>query len=150
MTPREARIDDAPELAHLATELGYASTPEQMAARLRAREMAHEAWLVADDAAGRAIGFVHVARARSPIEGSAALVAALVVGSGHRRGGLGRRLMEAAERWARAQGLGRVRLASRTTRLPAHAFYRSLGYGEVKTQLVFEKELDPGPGPESR
>lgn len=55
-------------------------------------------------------------------------VTALVVGRSARRRGLGRLLMEHAERMAVAQGCEFVELTSAADRADAHAFYRSIGY----------------------
>jgi len=49
--------------------------------------------------------------------------------------------MQAAEDWARGQGLRAVRLRSNVIREKAHIFYRSIGYQQVKAQYTFEKEL---------
>jgi ribosomal protein S18 acetylase RimI-like enzyme len=58
-----------------------------------------------------------------------------------RRRGVGRRLVDGAEAWARERGLSSMRLRSRVTRVEAHAFYRRLGYEPVKQQLQFRKAL---------
>jgi GNAT superfamily N-acetyltransferase len=50
-------------------------------------------------------------------------------------------LCEEVERWAREQGLGVVRVTSRSTREAAHRFYLRDGYRQIKTSLVFEKIL---------
>ncbi len=142
MALREARIEDAEELARLAGELGYPCGVAVMEERLRASRPEEEAWLVAEGADGRPLGLLHVARFRCPMQGTYARVGALVVDARHRGAGLGRALLGRAERWARARGLARIGLESRTTRERAHAFYRGLGYRDVKAQLVFEKDLE--------
>ena len=53
--------------------------------------------------------------------------------------GIGRRLLEAVEEWARAEGCAGVRLVSGASREGAHAFYRSCGYDGGKKQLNFKK-----------
>jgi GNAT superfamily N-acetyltransferase len=63
------------------------------------------------------------------------------VARAERRRGLGRGLLERAEDWARARGLGAVRVRSRLERADAHAFYTRLGYRETKRQVQFRKEL---------
>jgi GNAT superfamily N-acetyltransferase len=60
----------------------------------------------------------------------------------HRRNGIGRRLMEEAEEWARKRGCSVVRLWSSSARTDAHRFYRALGYTDIKTQYSFIKSLD--------
>jgi histone acetyltransferase (RNA polymerase elongator complex component) len=65
----------------------------------------------------------------------------IVVGDRWRHRGVGRRLMELAERLAAEHGLSAVRLRSGAQRDGAHAFYRALGYRELKTQRVFIRDL---------
>ena len=48
-----------------------------------------------------------------------------------RRGGGARALLEAAESWARAQGLTRLFLDTRTDLVEARAFYASRGFTEI-------------------
>ena len=69
------------------------------------------------------------------------LLGSLVVEPAHRGAGAGRRLVAAAEDWARRAGLAALRVRSRTTRDGADAFYRRLGFRRTKEQAVFEKEL---------
>ncbi len=58
-----------------------------------------------------------------------------------RRGGRGRRLVEAAETWARDRGATDVFLRSNVPRSEAHAFYPALGYACRKTQKACAKAL---------
>jgi hypothetical protein len=46
------------------------------------------------------------------------------------------------EEWARMQGIRRVRVRSQIKREDAHRFYLRDEYRQVKTSLVFEKELE--------
>jgi N-acetylglutamate synthase-like GNAT family acetyltransferase len=105
VTLRGARVGDAVALAALLGELGYPSTPEQAAGRLRR---------IADDPSTMAI----VAEADGQVAGLGALhvqnlverddlgceVAGLVVGERFRRRGIGELLMRALEDEARARG----------------------------------------------
>jgi len=57
----------------------------------------------------------------------------LAVAEGHRRLGLGRALMAAAEEWLRGRGVPKLNLMVRATNQEALGFYERLGYedGEV-------------------
>ncbi len=59
-----------------------------------------------------------------------------------RRSGVGRGLVEAAAEVGRREGCGRLQLVTEAWNLPAHDFYRSLGFQE-KTCLYFERPLEP-------
>ena len=75
------------------------------------------------------------------IVGDKAEVVGLVVDADARRAGAGRRLVAAAEDWARAQGMGELFLRSNVVRPEAHAFYPALGFERSKTQHVYRKAL---------
>lgn len=139
---RPAQLDDAAAIAELTTQLGYPADADAQAHRL-APVLASErdAVLVATDDADRPIGWIHVQR-RLFLEGDdQALIAGLVVGEGHRSGGIGAALLAAAEAWAAAQGLRSMRVLSRVERAEAHRFYERHGYAVAKTSRVFDRTL---------
>ena len=65
----------------------------------------------------------------------------VVVSERVRGQGIGRQLCKAAEDWARAQGVARLRVRSNAIRGRTHAFYLRDGYAQVKTSAIFEKTL---------
>jgi GNAT superfamily N-acetyltransferase len=87
------------------------------------------------DRAGAIIGMVTVQLVVSTAEGApSAWVEDMVVDEKARGGGVGRRLLQAAERWARGRGATRFQLLAYRANLPAHRFYRRMGW--CGTQLV--------------
>ena len=64
----------------------------------------------------------------------------VVVSTAARRQGVGRALVETAERLAQGEGCRRVFLLAEAWNLEAHAFYGALGFSE-KTCLAFERDL---------
>lgn len=62
----------------------------------------------------------------------------VVVSAPHRGLGLGRALLETAAAAARSRGCTRLFLTAEAINLPAHHFYRALGFDE-KTVLYFER-----------
>lgn len=76
--------------------------------------------------AGRLAGCAFAA-----ISNGIAVLHALEVAPANRRQGLGRRLMQAAAHWARAQGAGHLALLVVETNAPARALYDGLGYAPV-------------------
>ena len=62
-------------------------------------------------------------------------VETLVVAGGHRRRGIGRRLLTEASRWARAQGAVEMVLTTWAGNAAADAFYQRLGYRVLSRAL---------------
>jgi GNAT superfamily N-acetyltransferase len=136
------RPDDAPRAAELATQLGYPSSADEVAARFAEIEARpHDAVLVATDDADAVIGWIHVVRVASLAVSDTALIGGLVVDEAHRSAGIGAELVAAAEAWAREHGARVITVSSRTTRERAHRFYENLGYEESKRSHVFAKPL---------
>ncbi|HEX2141025.1 MAG TPA: GNAT family N-acetyltransferase, partial [Candidatus Limnocylindria bacterium] len=120
---------DAAVLAALATQLGYPTDPTEMSERLAAvgaNQLA--AVFVAARPQDRPLGWIHVELKRSLASSGNALVAGLVVDEAARSAGIGRRLLDRAEAWAREHGCQTMQVASRRTRERAHRFYLREGY----------------------
>lgn len=142
VTIREARISDAPQLAPLAKQLGYDSTPEQVAARLPGifADSGHIIF-VAEQEGGELAGYVDVFLFRTVASDVRAEIAGLVVEEASRSRKIGRMLMARAEDWAREKGCSECGLRSNVIREGAHRFYENLGYRVNKTQKSFRKKL---------
>ncbi len=69
------------------------------------------------------VGFAFVERC-----GAESHILNFAVHPDHRRGGVGRRLMETLRENARSQGATRIRLEVRETNVGAQVFYRTLGF----------------------
>ena len=137
---RPAALADAADLAALSGQLGYPSTPAQIAARLAALAGAADAVQVAE-VDGRVAGWIHVCSHR-PLESEpSAEIAGLVVDESRRGRGIGRLLVEAALAWARRQGYAGIRVRSNVVRADAHRFYEGLGFQRVKTQVTFTRPV---------
>lgn len=141
LTIRDAALADAARIAELSTQLGYPSTTEQALVRLRTlpQDGSHAVYVAENDAG--VVGWVHVYEHLPVCHDRVAEVAGLVVDASCRGTGVGKRLMEAAEHWARAKGLDTVVLRSNVIREPAHKFYERLGYTRIKTQHAFRKNM---------
>jgi GNAT superfamily N-acetyltransferase len=68
------------------------------------------------------------------LRGERAYIGLLSVDPARQKGGIGRTLMDAAERYAREQGCGFMDLRIVNLRLELPAFYRKLGYVEAGTE----------------
>lgn len=139
---RAARMDDAAELARLADVLDHPTTPEQVATRFSAAsEQSNYALIVAELPSGKLAGFMELVVERLIDAEPRVDVAGLVVSEALQGRGIGRILMEHAERWATERGCRIVHLRSNLKRAGAHAFYERLGYEHFKTQKAFRKHL---------
>ncbi len=137
---RGARLDDAPALADLSTQLGYPSTEAQVRERLRLLEDPERELLVALAADGLA-GFIDVHVQRVVESDPYGEVGGLVVGAPHRGAGLGAALLAAAADWSRARGLKRLWIRANLARVGPHEFYEAIGCRTVKDQRVYEYPL---------
>lgn len=138
---RVADRTDAPVIAVLNGELGYPSTPGEVADRLaQIDESPGDALLVAEHL-GHVVGWAHVALKPSLLNVRSAQLMGLVVAEAERSAGIGKALLAEAEGWARARGAERMVVASRVTRERAHRFYQREGYAVLKRSLMFEKRL---------
>ncbi|GGM15919.1 GNAT family N-acetyltransferase [Promicromonospora citrea] len=149
LATRRAVPGDAPAIAPLLGQLGYPSTPDQVAARFaRIAGRGDDAVWVAEDETGTVVGLAtgHVHR---PLERDLPLaqLTALVVDASRRGTGAGRALVAVFEEWARAAGCDRVTVSSAFRRTGAHAFYERLGYGQRSKK--FDKTLDGEPPQDS-
>jgi len=142
MTIRKATVNDAPRLAELSAALGYPVEPAVMARRLaRLFARPEHLVLVAEAADNLIVGLVHAGEEDILVVGRFCEILGLVVAADHRGKGIGRRLVEEVEHWARERGLDRVSVRSNITRPESHPFYERAGYVREKTQHAYRKQL---------
>jgi GNAT superfamily N-acetyltransferase len=139
---RCAAPGDAAHISPLCRQLGYPASEDVV--RRRLARIVHEeehAFYVAEGTGGAVVGWVHVYVSPLIVADRQAGLGGLVVDEGYRQRGVGRRLMQEAESWARERGCWALHLSSNVVRGRAHMFYEKLGYEKVKRQLVFRKIL---------
>lgn len=141
---RRAAVEDAAEIARLCEQLGYAATAAEIVERLTG-SLNHEQHAIyvgeLEGAPVKLAGWIHVL-GRFLLESVPfAEVGGLVVDEQMRGTGLGRRLLEQGEQWAREHHYEMIRLRSAGHRLEAHQFYKHVGYDNFKMQQVFQKRL---------
>jgi GNAT superfamily N-acetyltransferase len=137
---------DEVEVAALAAQLGYPSSPEQVGRRLSALKGRQEhfvAFAVTPD--NRPVGWAHAYLARRLQSDVFVEIGGMVVAQEIRGQGIGASLLAAVEVWARSKASAKVRVRSNVIRGRAHAFYLQCGYQQGKTTHVFEKRLDDAP-----
>jgi GNAT superfamily N-acetyltransferase len=138
---RPAKPTDAPEVAELSGVLGYPVDLEAMQRRLK-RLSSREGHAVFVAETGRKLaGWIHGAERSLLVVERDVEICGLVVAAGWRGSGIGRRLVEAIEEWARGRGFSEITVRSNVARPESHPFYEKLGFHRVKTQHVYRKGL---------
>jgi N-acetylglutamate synthase-like GNAT family acetyltransferase len=140
LTIRAATEDDASAIALLSEQLGYRISVGEIATRLAALPVNSEAVLVAER--GRAVvGWMQIGIGLAIESSPHTVIRGLVVLESCRGQGIGHQLVSAAETWTRQRELTELRVRSNATRAATHHFYRQLGFGETKQQVVFVRQL---------
>jgi GNAT superfamily N-acetyltransferase len=133
---RPAGEHDADRIAALFTDEGYPTGPSDIAARLE-RLAAADARVVVADLDGEVLGFIAFAIVpRFEHDDRLVRILALVVDPGVRERGVGRQLMEEAERVGAEVGAAFVEVTAGHHRPDARHLYESLGYDAAVTAYL--------------
>jgi GNAT superfamily N-acetyltransferase len=126
---RDATSSDAERVARPLTELGYSASEEFAAERLAYFKSEPHSRVLVVEAHGELVGLVatHLVP-RLDTERRSRRIVDLVVAEDHRRAGVGRTLLTAAEAEAQRHGCRRLDVSSGDWRPDAHAFYERLGF----------------------
>src|SRR4051812_5781681 len=138
---RPASIDDSERVAELSGTLGYPVSCETMRERLSRFLALDTHTILVAETSGQVVGWAHGAEQELLESGTRCEIVGLVVGEGQRGLGVGRRLVEAIEQWARGRGLNDVFVRSNVIRPESHPFYERIGYARYKTQHAYRKSL---------
>jgi len=140
LTIRTAEMNDAAAVAQLMCELGYETTKSEMETRMEriaADERYHTFVAVRDEKVCGMIGtLTSLSYEHNDLGGR---ILALVTSKTMRRHGIGRALIETAEKDFAQRGIRRIALNTRLSREDAHKFYESLGY--ERNGFRFTKDL---------
>ena len=138
---RLAAPTDAAEIARLTTLLGYPSSTEEIAERLKLLLPSARYFIAVAESSSSLAGWVAAERRVLLESGERAELVGLIVEPDLRRSGIGRALVRAAEDWVVTQHLDVISVRSNVARPESHPFYESLGYTRRKTQHAYAKEL---------
>ena len=135
---RDGVESDAESLGRLIAQLGYEAPPGEIGERLGAMRVRGERVLVAE-IDGEVVGCLTTAVLKvlhrpAPV----GRITMMVVEERLRGRGLGRALVEAAERLLAEDGCYMVEVTSRFDREAAHAFYEAQGYEKTGIRLARE------------
>ncbi len=138
---RRLAVEDAAAVAELSGQLGYPGKAEEMRRRIATMMRPEDRVAFAAVRGAELVGWIDAAVERHLQAEDTVVIGGLVVRESARGCGVGKRLCEAVEHWARERGFARVRVRSQIKREDAHRFYLRDGYRQVKTSVVLEKEL---------
>lgn len=148
MRYRLAVVDDLPAVIALLSEIMAVHGVDAPRAERLTEVVSHlldstsHRFVLAEEAKG-VVGLCAVLISMSTWSaGKACELQDVIVTERARRTGVGRGLVEAAAELGRREGCGRLQLVTEAWNLPAHDFYRSLGFQE-KTCVYFERPLEP-------
>ena len=129
------------KVAALSEQLGYPVTIDELSRRwVNLSSNERHALLVCEEN-DHTVGWVHVELVEDLIEEEKAEIKAIVVDENSRGNGVGRALIEAAEKWAKTYRLHTIYLNCNILRTRTHKFYQRAGFREYKTSLFFEKRV---------
>ena len=139
---RRCMITDTEPIFKLCQEeLGYNFSIEQVEANIRRMVGEPNNLLLVAEQGDEVVGFVHAHNHEPVYAPPMKSIVAIAVDPEYRAHGLGRRLVEAVEAWARETGAAGVRVNSGEMMNSALHFYKSMGYEYIKTQYNFRKML---------
>lgn len=126
---RAAASSDAQAIARLLDQLGYPVDAVEIPARLGRVSKGNRAAVFLAEQDGRVVGLatVHILSVLNRVR-DVAWLTALVVDASARAQGVGRRLVESVEAFAREHGCERLSVTTQEHRSDAHAFYVRTGF----------------------
>ena len=140
---RNMLVDDAAALAGLTQQLGYPISTADMANRVELFLNHPYGKVFVAELEGRVVGYICLwIREHFHDTLRAARILALVVDAEHRRVGVGKKLIEVAEQFARNEGCVFLDLTTAHHRTDAHTFYENIGYKTETTRYLVKTLVD--------
>lgn len=137
---RECLLRDADQIYELnCSEMGYDYPKEETRQRIKDILASEHDKIYVAELDGSVVGYVHANDYNLIYAPAMKNIMGIAVSNKHKRIGIGKALLTAAEAWAKADGAKGVRLVSGETRKEAHMFYEWCGYTGGKHQLNFKK-----------
>lgn len=133
---RPEHVGDSRQASELLGQLGYPAEPGEVAKRLEALRANEDYSVQVAEREGQLVGMIALHLERPLLHCACEVrVMALIVSEEERGTGIGRRLLEAGEEWARGLNAAYICLNSgnRAERQAAHLFYRHCGYSSSST-----------------
>ena len=137
---RSARVEDTLQIAMLLGQLGYPNETEAVRERISLLSSGGGDRIWVAEFQGKVVGLLgfHLLPLLH-VSGSLGRITALVVEEKFRGKGIGRQLVETAERWAWKRDCTRIEVTSGEQRTQAHQFYQDLGYAVESKRFIKRK-----------
>ena len=141
MTIREMEAADIAVCRMLLSQLGYDLNLQEVKRRYEEikQKQDHEVFVGEQD--GQVVALLHLYERPAFDKPPEVIVQALVVDQNWRSTGVGKAMMDMAQRWALDRGFSSVALTSSVSRSDAHSFYNRIGYNVTATSHLFRKNL---------
>ncbi len=141
---RTAALSDSAAIAEISrNDLGYAECSDLLVEQNLRMSLENPREKVFVAVSGELVaGYIHIESYQCLYSEKLGNILGLAVRGNCQRKGIGKKLLIAAEDWAKQQKLTGIRLNSSAFRTGAHEFYRSQGFLSVKQQIRFIKMFD--------
>ena len=140
---RNATINDASDISELSKQLGYPTCEPDIKERLNTILNSDDNVVyVAFITSGKVIAWIHIYKAQRIESGAFAEIGGFIVSESSRNKGIGKKLLEVAEKWAISKNLPKLRVRSKIEREDAKQFYSNMGFSIAKKQRVFDKIIN--------
>lgn len=143
---RECRLSDCNDIYELnKNEMGYDYPCEDTYKKLMKLIKSESDKIFVAVSDNKTIGYIHINDYESVYAPPMKNIMGIAVAEKYKRQGIGRKLMNEAENWAKNTGAYAIRLVSGAERKGAHEFYYSCGFEKTKEQLNLKKKLHQDP-----
>ena len=137
---KKAEVHHASQIAELLGQLGHPTEPETIREKIFALSTSKADYIWIAQSRARVVGLL--AFHLSPLlhaPGNLGRITALVVDEEFRGKGIGRLLVETAEKWGWDRECSRIEVTSGDWRSRAHHFYQDLGYAIESKRFIKRK-----------
>lgn len=134
---RDADDEDCAAIVVLLTELGYPHEPHFVAQKIAKLKNRRRDRIIVATHGSEIVGLasLHIMPLLH-LSGNLCRVTSLVVSHAHRKKHVGKRLLQAAEAYAKTNDCVKMEITSGDHRSDAHTFYELVGYKEVSRRFI--------------
>lgn len=136
-------MNDVSDISELSKQLGYPASESEIKERLITilhsnNDIVYVAYLPD----GKTIAWIHLFKSYRVESGLFAEIGGFIVSKSFRSQGIGKKLLEVAEKWTIKMKLPHLRVRSKIERENAKKFYSNMGFSVLKKQRVFDKKMN--------